>query len=56
MFGIAYGLGHFGDLRLEKGGRVCTRRWWSGRGRVSAVLLGRGRARFNSRGFFAIRL
>lgn len=36
MSGMEYGLGHFGDLRLKKGGPVCTRRWWSGQVRVSA--------------------
>lgn len=56
MSGMEYGLGHFGDLRLKKGGPVCTRRWWSGQVRVSAGWGGREHARFNSPGFFAIRL
>jgi len=56
MSGIEYGLGHFGDLRLEKGGPVCTRRWWIDQDRVSAVSVGRERARFDSRGSFAIHL
>jgi len=55
MSGIEYGLGHFGDLRLEKGGPVCTLRWWIDQARASAVLEERGRARFDSRGSFAIR-
>jgi len=30
MTGIDYGLGRFGDRRLQKGGPRCMRRWWSG--------------------------
>lgn len=56
MPGIEYGLGRFGDLRLKKGGPVCTLRWWIDQAPVSAVSEGRERARFNSRGSFAIRL
>jgi hypothetical protein len=56
MFGIEFGLGRFGDLRLQKGGPICMRHWWSDQGRAFAGLLGRGRARFSSQGFCAIRL
>jgi hypothetical protein len=55
MLGIEFGLGPFGDLRLEKGGLVFTRRWWSDLDVVSAAWLGRGRARFSSQGSSAIR-
>ena len=34
------GLGRFGDRRLEKGGRRCTRRWCEGPVRVFDALLG----------------
>lgn len=40
-----YGLGRFGDRRLEKGGPVCTRRWWRGRATVSGGSVVGGRAR-----------
>ena len=32
---IEFGLGRFGDRRLEKGGPLCMRPWWSGRARAS---------------------
>jgi hypothetical protein len=51
---VAYGLGRFGDRRLEKGGLGCTRRWWRGRGRVFVVLAVVGRARCSFAGFFTI--
>jgi hypothetical protein len=53
MLEIVRSLGRFGDLRLEKGGRVCTPHWWIAPDRVSAVWVGRARVRFNSRGSFA---
>jgi hypothetical protein len=51
---IGYGLGRFDDRRLEKGGPVCTRRWWHSRVRVSAALGVAGRARCSFTGCFAI--
>jgi hypothetical protein len=54
MSRIEYGLGQFGDRRLEKGGSLCMRHWSSGHARVSAGLRERGRGRFNSRVFCAI--
>ena len=50
MAGIEYGLGRFGDRRLEKGGRFCMRPWWRGRALASADWLEHGRGRFSSRG------
>ena len=52
---FAYGLGRFGDRRLEKGGPGCTRRWWRGRAHVSVALAVVGRARCSFAGFFTIR-
>jgi hypothetical protein len=52
MAGVAYGLGRFGDRRLEKGGPGCTRRWWRGRARVSVALAVVGPARCSFVGFF----
>jgi hypothetical protein len=49
---ISYGLGRFGDLRLEKGGPGCTRRWWRGRVRVSVGSAVTERARCSFAGFF----
>ena len=46
--GMAFGLGRFGDRRLEKGGRPCTLPWLNGRVRTSAgwVAVGRDRCSF----------
>jgi hypothetical protein len=49
---VGYGLGRFGDRRLEKGGPGCTRRWWRGRARVSVALVVTGRARCSFADFF----
>ena len=56
MFGVEFGLGRFGDLRLQKGGPIFMRHWWNGQDRAFAVLPGRVRARFSSPGFCATRL
>jgi hypothetical protein len=45
MAGVGYGLGRFGDRRLEKGGPDCMRRWWRGLGRVFVALAVTGRAK-----------
>ena len=50
MAGIEYGLGYFGDLRLEKGGPFCMLRWWRGQAHASAGWLEHAPGRFNSRG------
>jgi hypothetical protein len=52
MAKVAYGLGRFGDRRLEKGGPGCMRRWWLGLARVSAALAVTGRAKCSFTGFF----
>jgi hypothetical protein len=52
MAGVGYGLGRFGDRRLEKGGPGCMRRWWRGPARVSVALAAIGRARCSFAGFF----
>jgi hypothetical protein len=49
------GLGRFGDRRLEKGGRRCTRRWFDSRVRVFDGLRGAERGRFSSRAFCAMK-
>jgi hypothetical protein len=49
MAGIEYGLGRFGDRRLEKGGPLCMRRWWRGRVRAFAGSREHGHGRFSSR-------
>jgi hypothetical protein len=54
MAGVAYGLGRFGDRRLEKGGPGCTRRWWRGLARASVALAVTGQARCSFGGFFTI--
>jgi hypothetical protein len=46
---IEFGLGRFGDRRLEKGGPRCMRLWLRGRVAVSAAWAGGGRERCNSR-------
>ena len=51
MIGIDFGLGRFGDRRLEKGGPRCTRRSLGGRARVSGGLRDSARKRFSSRDF-----
>ena len=43
--GIMYGLGRFGDRRLQKGGPCCTVRWCRGPARVFADSRMAGRAR-----------
>ena len=55
MAGIEFGLGRFGDRRREKGGPICTRRWWRGPGRAFGGWQGREHGKFNSRVFFATR-
>jgi hypothetical protein len=52
MAKVAYGLGRFGDRRLEKGGPGCMRRWWRGQAHVSAAWAVTGRARCSFAGFF----
>ncbi len=52
---ISYGLGRFGDRRLEKGGPGCMRRWWRSRAHVFVGLAVTGRARCSFAGFFTIR-
>ena len=54
MARVGYGLGRFGDRRLEKGGRVCMRRWWHGPARVSVALAATGRVSCSSGGYFTI--
>ncbi|MER9128011.1 zinc ribbon domain-containing protein [Mesorhizobium sp. M0959] len=53
MTSIEYGLGRFGDRRLEKGGPAWIGRWWRGLDRVSVGLAANGRPKCNSRGFCA---
>jgi hypothetical protein len=36
--GMEFGLGRFGDRRLEKGGRRCMRPWFAGLAPASGVL------------------
>jgi hypothetical protein len=55
MVRVGYGLGRFGDRRLEKGGPGCTRRWWRGPARVSVALAVTGRVRCSFAGFFTTR-
>jgi hypothetical protein len=52
MAKVAYGLGRFGDRRLEKGGPGCTGRWWRGPARVFVALAVTGRERCSFAGFF----
>jgi hypothetical protein len=56
MSEIEYGLGQFGDRRLEKGGSLCMRRWLRVHVRASAGWREHARGRFNSRAFCAIKL
>jgi hypothetical protein len=51
MAKVAYGLGRFGDRRLEKGGPGCMLRWCLGPARVSVALAVTGRAKCNFAGF-----
>jgi len=51
---IEFGLGRFGDRRLEKGGRRFTRRLLSDRAVGFGGLRGAGRRRFSSGAFCAI--
>jgi hypothetical protein len=55
MSGLEFGLGRFGDLRLEKGGRACTQHWLIDQGHASAGWVGRGRGRCSLRAFFAMK-
>jgi len=54
---MEYGLGRFGDRRLEKGGRFCIAVWLRLVSAVSrcAVWAATERARCGSRGFCAMR-
>ena len=54
MAGIEYGLGRFGDRRLEKGGPICMRHWWRGQALASDGSREREHGKFNSRASFAI--
>jgi hypothetical protein len=53
---IEFGLGRFGDRRLEKGGSPSTLPWLSGQALVSGGLRGVGRKRFGSGAFCVIAL
>jgi hypothetical protein len=53
---MEFGLGRFGDRRLEKGGPPCMLRWLSGRARGSDGLEDVGRKRYGSRVSCAIGL
>jgi len=55
MAKVVYGLGRFGDRRLEKGGPGCMRRWWLGPVLVSVALAVTERAKCSFTGFFTIR-
>jgi hypothetical protein len=55
MAKVGYGLGRFGDLRLEKGGRGYMLRWWLDLAPVSVALAGTGRAKCSFTGFFTTR-
>lgn len=50
---VEYGLGRFGDRRLEKGGRACTRLWLAILDRAFVVWAARGPVRFSSPAFCA---
>jgi hypothetical protein len=51
---MEFGLGRFGDRRLEKGGRRCMRRWFDGLAQGSGVLQGIAPRKFGSRAFCAM--
>jgi hypothetical protein len=55
MSGMEFGLGRFGDLRLEKGGRACMHLWLTDLDRASAGWAVRVLARCSLRAFFATR-
>ena len=55
MAGIEFGLGRFGDRRREKGGPICTRRWWRGRALAFGGWAERAHGRCNLRASFTIR-
>jgi hypothetical protein len=56
MSGMAYGLGRFDDVRLQKGGPIYTRRWSDGLAAVFASWRNAtGRAKYSSRAFCATR-
>jgi hypothetical protein len=52
---MEFGLGRFGDRRLEKGGQRCMRPWFDGLAHGSGVLQGTAPRRFGSRAFCAMR-
>jgi hypothetical protein len=54
MLGLDYGLGRFGDRRLEKGGPFCTLVSLNGRARAFEGSGERGREKSSSRGGCAI--
>jgi hypothetical protein len=53
--GIAFGLGRFGDRRLEKGGPRCMRPWFDGLVLASDGLQGIEPRKFDSRAFCAMK-
>jgi hypothetical protein len=55
VMSMEIGLGRFGDLRLEKGGRPCMRRSFDGLVRAFGALPGTERRRFGSRVFYAMK-
>jgi hypothetical protein len=50
-----FGLGRFGDRRLEKGGPICMRRWWIGRALAFGGWREREHGKCSSPGSFATR-
>ena len=56
MSGMDYGLGRFGDARLEKGGPICMQRWLHDLARASGSWRGKvAPGRCSSHAFFATR-
>ena len=53
---MEFGLGQFGDCRLEKGGPICMRLWWIGRGRAFDDLPAIEPRKFDSPASFAMRM
>jgi len=51
---MEFGLGRFGDRRLEKGGSHCMRPWFDGQVRAFDALQGTERRRSASRVFCAM--
>jgi hypothetical protein len=49
-----FGLGRFGDRRLEKGGPPFMRLWWTGRALISTGLRAADRKKCGSPASFAI--